>query len=240
MNQPHLLQQEKASYSKISAPCSVFGECGGCALQDLSYEDQLHLKRQRLGRAFEALGEVPPFELIGLEEPWRYRNKAELTFAGEPNCLTLGFHAAGSFLKIVDLNDCLLLPEFAISLLQDVRLATSQTGLSAYHPRTHQGFFRYLIVRISQATGKALLCLITAPGSETLVRELASQWCQRHPNLISCYWGVTCKVADSAAPETLILLEGQPYLEERLGPFRLKLHPLSFLSILPHAADLRN
>src|SRR3990167_5577019 len=101
MNPQQLLTQEKSTYTKVEAPCPYFGTCGGCALQDLAYQDQLSLKRGRLRRALAGLEGIPPIEIVGLEDPWRYRNKAEFTFSESNGQLVLGYHAARSFWRVV-------------------------------------------------------------------------------------------------------------------------------------------
>jgi 23S rRNA (uracil1939-C5)-methyltransferase len=243
-----LVTQEKAAYARVEAPCPYFGTCGGCALQDLTYQDQLALKGERLRRAFALLDGVPPFEVVGLEDPWRYRNKAELTFGESNGQMVLGYHAARSFWRIVDLEDCLLLPEPMTRILRDVRALAAQTGLPAYQPRTHQGFFRYLLVRSSRATGQILLCLMTTPGpadgmakggagSRAVMERLTQELMERHPAISSIYWGVTNRVADVAVPEELILMGGATYFEDQLGPFQLRLHPMSFLQPTSVQAD---
>lgn len=247
MNANQLLTREKSSYPKVEAPCPYFGTCGGCAIQDLAYADQLRLKQERIRRAFEPMGAVPLSAIVGLEDPWRYRNKAELTFSEANGRLTLGYHAARSFWRIVDLDDCLLLPEPAMRAARDARSLAERTGLPAYQPRSHQGCFRYLLVRHSQATGKILICLITsrqAGGGESgegplrrIIEPLATALMARHPAISSFYWGLTDRLADIAMPEELLLLAGVPHLEDRLGPFRLKLHPLSFLQPSSVQAD---
>ena len=229
MNPTQALEQEKKPYARVTARCPVFGVCGGCSLQDLAYEDQRTLKRQRLSRAFASLDGMPPCELIGLEEPWRYRNKAEFTFGSADGRLTLGYHAARSYWRIVDIEDCLLMPEAAMRAARRVLTLAAETGLPAYHPRTHQGFFRYLLVRASRSTGRLLLCLMTAPGPREAVDRIADAVRAQEPAVASCYWGVTARLADIAVPETLTLLWGEELLEEQVGPFRLRMHPLSFL-----------
>src|SRR3989338_4519750 len=97
-----VLAQEASAFARVEAPCPVFGVCGGCALQDLAYADQLRLKRRRLQREFAAVDPslaIP--EVVGLADPWRYRNKAEFTFGSSEGRLLLGYHAARSFWKIV-------------------------------------------------------------------------------------------------------------------------------------------
>ena len=115
------LIQDKRRYTPCDAPCPYFGTCGGCTLQDLRYDDQLALKQSRLQRAFAPLIDLPHLELIPLEDPWRYRNRAELTFSEEQGVFRLGYHRAGSFWQIVDLEDCLLLPEPIMRVARDVR-----------------------------------------------------------------------------------------------------------------------
>src|SRR3989338_8107102 len=119
-----VLLHDKAAFRTVEPPCPYVGSCGGCTLQDLEYADQLTLKRQRLLRTLGALDPSLTLELVPLEDPWRYRNKAELTFGGGG----LGYHAARSFWRIVDVNDCLLLPESASGVIADIRHLAQQTG----------------------------------------------------------------------------------------------------------------
>ena len=223
------LAQEKRGYVKVEAPCSYFGTCGGCTLQDLAYPDQLAFKQQRLQRAFAPWSDLPPIELMGLEEPWRYRNKIELTFGQVDGHIALGYHAARSFWRIVDLEECLLAPTGMAPVWRDVRSLAERTGLAAYQPRTHQGFFRHLILRQSQATHQLLACLITTSGHHEIVEALGRTLIATHPEIASLYWGTTERLADIATPDTLTLLHGTPHLEDRLGPFRLELPPFGFL-----------
>jgi 23S rRNA (uracil1939-C5)-methyltransferase len=224
-----MFQADKARFARVAAPCLVFGECGGCSLQDLAYQDQLALKRGRLSSALASVEGLPPWDLIGLDDPWRYRNKAEFTFGTDGGRLILGYHAPRSYWRIVDLEDCLLMPEAAMRAVRLVLSLASATGLPAYHPRTHQGFFRYLIVRASRATGRLLICLMTAPGSREAVERIAGALQSGAPAVASCYWGVTDRVADIAVPDTLTRLWGEELFEERIGEFTVRLHPLSFL-----------
>ena len=222
------LEIDKSPFPPIQARCGYFGSCGGCSLQDLAYPDQLKLKHRRLTRALSPVAGMPPFTLAGLDDPWRYRNKAEFTFGSDGGRLVLGYHAARSYWRVVDLDDCLLLPQAAMRAVRRVAALAADSGLPPYHPRTHQGFFRYLLVRASRHTGRVLLCLMTAPGAREPVERMAEA--MRQDNAVaSFYWGVTGRLADIAVPETLELLWGQAHLEEQVGPFRVLLHPLSFL-----------
>ena len=224
-----LLENEKGRYERVAPPCPYFGTCGGCTLQDLCYKDQLNFKRERLQRDLAPFETVARIELVGLDDPWRYRNKAELTFGAFEGNMILGYHAARSFWRIVDLEDCLLLPEPLTRVMRDVRSLAAESGLSAYHPKTHQGFFRHLLVRSSRRTGKVMLGLITAPGQREIIESMADVLMERHQELSSIYWGISSKIADIAIPDELFHLRGAEYLDEQMGPFHIRLHPFSFI-----------
>ena len=218
------------SYPRIDPPCPYFGICGGCTMQDLAYPDQLALKRERLARALAAVaGEIPAFELVGLKDPWRYRNRAEFTFGDVQGQLVVGYHVAGSFWRVVDLDDCLLLPAAAMRVVRAIHAWARQAGLPAYRPRTHDGILRHVLVRASRATGQVLACLVTAPTPREPIEQMAHELMAAHPEVSSVYWGISTKLADIALPDELLLLRGDTYLEEQVGPFRLRLAPFSFL-----------
>ncbi|MBI4354959.1 MAG: 23S rRNA (uracil(1939)-C(5))-methyltransferase RlmD [Candidatus Omnitrophica bacterium] len=237
------LTLEKQAFAHVEPPCQHFGICGGCTLQDLPYPAQLELKTALLAKSLTSLGITTPVPVQGLDEPWRYRNKMEFTFGTWDGELVLGLHARGSFWKIVDVQDCHLVPAVFNEALEASRRCARATRLPAYNPHTHQGFFRYLTLRHSRLTNTVVACLITAPparpepiaaggGDESIIRDLAAQMQAAVPSLASVYWGVNRKLADVAVPDELTLISGSATFEEQIGPFRLSLHPFNFLQ--PH------
>jgi 23S rRNA (uracil1939-C5)-methyltransferase len=212
-----------------AAPCPYFGACGGCALQDRPYPEQLALKRGRIEQAFSSLGYGEPVELIGLDDPWRYRNKAELAFGTQGGALTLGFHARGSFWRVVDAADCLLLPESMVRLAREVHALAGATDLPAYDTRTHRGFWRHLILRHSRTTGQLLACIVTAPGDQAPVERLAERLLARGSPLAGLSWGVSERLSDVAVPEALAASWGATRVDEQIGPFRCALEVFTFL-----------
>ena len=151
--------------------------------------------------------------------------------------MVLGYHEARSFWRVVDLDDCLLLPEPMMRVARDVRQLVAQSGQRVYQPRTHQGFFRHLLIRRSQATGAMLACVITTSGPGEVIESMARELAARHASLTGIGWGITDKLADNAVPDTLTLLHGSDILEEQIGLFRLRLRPLSFLQPSTTQAD---
>ncbi|MDD4403015.1 MAG: 23S rRNA (uracil(1939)-C(5))-methyltransferase RlmD [Desulfitobacteriaceae bacterium] len=104
-----LLRIIKPSSERINVPCSVFERCGGCQLQHTTYEETLIWKQRWVEDALVRIGgmsvEVKP--VIGMPEPWRYRNKARL-HRGRTG--KLGYYKKKSK-ELIHFSDCLLLSE---------------------------------------------------------------------------------------------------------------------------------
>ncbi|MGC7870592.1 23S rRNA (uracil(1939)-C(5))-methyltransferase RlmD [Desulfosporosinus sp. SYSU MS00001] len=107
-----LLRIMKESPDRVNPPCSVFSVCGGCQLQHLKYEQTLVWKRQWVADALARIGKIQLDNVkihptIGMDHPWRYRNKARL-HCGEPG--SIGYYQEKSK-ATVRFSDCLLISE---------------------------------------------------------------------------------------------------------------------------------
>ena len=224
---------DRESLPKIQPLCPYVGQCGGCSLQDLAYEHQVALKLGRLRHVVAAMEPLLSVEVVPAPDPWRYRNKAELSFSSSQSAaetrLTLGYHAARSFTKIVDLDDCLLLPEPLMRVARTVRELAERTGLPPYYQRRHEGVLRHLALRASRLTGQVAVCLVTTRCERAIIERLADELASRHPELAGVYWGINEKLADVANPDEVHLIRGEPLLADRVGRFTVSLHPLNFL-----------
>jgi 23S rRNA (uracil1939-C5)-methyltransferase len=144
--------------------CRHFGECGGCAHQDMAYAAQLREKETQVSDAMRRIGclEFESVEPI-LPSPneRRYRNKMEFAFAGRGQGLELGLRERGGK-RVVDLATCHLVHEDAVAVLHEARAFCAGTGIPAYDPKTRKGFWRHLVVRRSEASGELMAHLITA------------------------------------------------------------------------------
>ncbi len=140
----------------------------GASWQVLRYERQLEIKSEQVDDALRRIGHLSDFELqpiIPAVEQWRYRNKLEYSFGVEDDgTLCCGFHAPGSWSRILPIDDCMLASQAGNAIREAALEVCQQLELTAYDRRTHEGLLRNLVVREGRRTGQIQVRLVTSPG----------------------------------------------------------------------------
>jgi 23S rRNA (uracil1939-C5)-methyltransferase len=216
---------------RVEAPCAHFPACGGCRFQDLGYEAQLEQKQLQVRDALERLAGIaePPLEQIVPCEPeiFHYRNKVEYSFSSTEAGPTLGFHRAGRWDEVLEIDRCWLIDDLGNAIRDAVRDWAREEGLEAYSQTDGSGYLRHLVVRQGRNTGQALVQLVTAPG-EKFEAGYFVDVLRRFPEVRSIHWSVN----DTPAEVTNLpsrLLWGEEWLEEELGGLRFRVRPNAFL-----------
>jgi 23S rRNA (uracil1939-C5)-methyltransferase len=216
---------------RVEAPCAHFPACGGCRFQDLAYEAQLEQKQLQVRDALERLAGIaePPLEQIVPCEPeiFHYRNKVEYSFTSTEAGPALGFHRAGRWDEVLEIDRCWLIDDLGNAIRDAVRDWAREEGLEAYSQADGSGYLRHLVVRQGRNTGQALVQLVTAPG-EKFEAGYFVDVLRRFPEVRSIHWSVN----DTPAEVTNLpsrLLWGEEWLEEELGGLRFRVRPNAFL-----------
>src|SRR3954447_1533939 len=140
----------------------------GAPWQVLPYERQLEVKQEQVGDALRRIGRLDGFELepiVPAEQQWRYRNKIEFSFGtAEDGELVCGFHAPGSWERIVAMEECLLVSERVDETRRRVLEFCREQGLQAWDRRDQSGFLRNLMIREGRRTGELQVRLVTSEG----------------------------------------------------------------------------
>ena len=214
---------------RVDAPCQHFPECGGCRFQDLSYEAQLDAKARQVVDALERIGKLSGFAnepAVPAESLFHYRNKLEYSFTPTEDGVALGFHRAGRWDEVLDIEKCWLTTDLGNAIRNRVRDWANEEGLAAYDQETQEGYLRHLVVREGRNTGQALVTLVTAPGEfpeETFVATL-----QTFPEVRSIHWAVNDTPAEITNLPTR-LLSGEEAIEEEILGLRLRVRPNAFM-----------
>jgi 23S rRNA (uracil1939-C5)-methyltransferase len=212
------------------APCVHYPACGGCRFQDLAYEAQLEAKAGQVADALERIGRLSGFEqepAVPAESLFHYRNKLEYSFTQTPDGPGLGFHRAGRWDEVLDLERCWLTTDLGNAIRDAVRTWARAEGLPAFDQEAQTGYLRHFVVREGRNTGQALATLVTAPGElageDRLVAAL-----RRFPEVRSIHWAVNDRPAEVTNLPTR-LLWGEPWIEEELLGLRFRVRPNAFL-----------
>ncbi|HKB93743.1 MAG TPA: 23S rRNA (uracil(1939)-C(5))-methyltransferase RlmD [Gaiellaceae bacterium] len=221
----------RAGPNRVEAPCAHYPACGGCRFQDLSYETQLEQKHAQVRDALQRLAGIPepPLQDIVPCQPeiFHYRNKLEYSFTRTPEGPALGFHKAGRWDEVLEIDKCWLTTDLGNGLRSAVRDWAREEGLEAYSQADNTGYLRHLVVREGRNTGQALVQLVTAPG-ETFEPGYFVDVVRRFPEVRSVHWSVNDTPAEVTNLPTR-LLWGEEWIEEEIGGLRFRVRPNAFL-----------
>jgi 23S rRNA (uracil1939-C5)-methyltransferase len=216
---------------RVDAPCGHYPACGGCRFQDLAYETQLEQKTAWVRDSFARLGALPdpPLEPILPCEPeiFHYRNKQEYSFTQLEDGPTLGFHKAGRWDEVLEVEKCWLTTDLGNDIRNAVRAWAREEGLEAYSQADGTGYLRHLVVREGRNTGQALVQLVTAKG-ERFETAYFVEVLRRFPQVRSIHWSINETPAEVTNLPTR-LLWGEEAIEEELSGLRFRVRPNAFL-----------
>ncbi|HEY8395100.1 MAG TPA: 23S rRNA (uracil(1939)-C(5))-methyltransferase RlmD, partial [Thermaerobacter sp.] len=224
----------RATLEEVLAPgpgrtgpaCPLFGACGGCQLQHLTYEAQLAWKRQQVIDALTRIGKLAePLVLptLGMERPWYYRNKAAVPVRRRPGGrVELGFFARGTH-ELVDFGPggCAIQHPVINRVVEAVRewLEEMPGGRATpvYDEATHTGLLRHVVVRVGLKTGEALAGLVINGDALPAEEELAAFLRRRVPELVGVVKNINRRRGNVILGEETVPIAGRPWLVDELG-----------------------
>jgi len=232
------------SEDRIEAPCAFSGYCGGCKWQFFKYEKQLEYKQRHVAESFKHIGgleDVKVHPTIPAERIFEYRNKMEFSCSDRRWLLpgelgdesidmgfALGLHVPGTFHKVLDIDRCLIYPATGNDIVNTIRQYMKKSGRPLYGLRSHEGFWRFVMIRHAVANDQWLVNIVTSSKDLAVVAPLADELCEKFPNIASVVNNVTASVSSVATGEYEIYLAGEQYLKEKLGPYEFEISANSF------------
>ena len=242
------------SPDRISPPCRYSGYCGGCKWQMLPYALQLQYKQSHVEEALSHIGGLTDVEVLPiLASPnvFQYRNKMEFSCSDRrwlmPEELGkedvdmgfgIGLHVPGTFHKVLDIEKCHLQPDLGNRILSDVREYMKASGLPAYGLKSHEGFWRFLMLRHSSANDQWMVNVITSEENRALLQPLANKLITDHSSVASVVNNITARKAGIAVGESEIHLAGEPVLRDKIGRFEFEISANSFFQTNTPGATL--
>lgn len=228
------------------ARCAHFGVCGGCSLQDRSYDDQLSYKRNKVLEALKGVPDLPDLPITGAPDPWNYRNKMEFSFGDVyppvPGAWgKLGMKPKGKWYEILDLQECHLPSKETTALLSAVRLWAKTNGVEPYNGHKKTGVLRHLVIREAKNRPERMVALVTTNGDIPQQSFVDAVLASGYP-ATTILLGVNAKQSDTAVSDSMRTLTGTGHITETLyfpdGAVDYRISPQSFFQTNSKGTEL--
>ena len=219
--------------------CAFSRQCGGCQLQNLTYEKQLEFKQNKVRNNLVRIGGFGTEQIdsimepvIGMEEPWHYRNKAQFPFGKDREGKTVTGFYAGRTHSIIANTDCALGVEENQKILELILDHMNRHGISPYDEESGKGLVRHVLIRKGFVSGQIMVCLILNGNGISAEEELAERlW--EIPGMTSFTVNTNRERTNVIMGRKLRTVRGVERIEDSIGDIVFSISPLSFYQVNP-------
>ena len=227
------------SPDRVEPPCPVARQCGGCKIQQLSYEKQKEFKWNQVANCLKRIGGFVDIEekmepICGMEHPWHYRNKAQYPVGlDRDGNIVAGFYA-GRTHTIVPNTDCLIQAKVNKDILEIILRHLRKNHIRPYDEKTHTGLVRHILTRVGFVTGEIMVCLIVNGKKEQLKNSaILVEQLSAIPGMTSIVVNTNKEKTNRILGPVCETLWGRDYIEDYIGNVRYQIGPLSFFQVNP-------
>ena len=234
-----LMEIVSPSNLRTEPKCEFHRQCGGCQIQAMNYDAQLKFKQDKVRNNIVRIGGFDSDfvdsimqPIIGMEEPFFYRNKAQFPFGTDKNGnIITGFYAGRTHSIIKNTNCCLGIEENEL-ILKIMLKFMEENNIKAYDEVTHKGLVRHVLIRKGFKTGEIMVCVIIngdkLPHAEKLINELC-----KIDGMKSITLNVNKEKTNVIMGTEIIPVWGEKYITDYIGDVKFRISPLSFYQVNP-------
>ena len=219
--------------------CAFHRQCGGCQIQALDYREQLRFKQDKVRNNLIRIGGFEPAlidrimePIVGMEDSFHYRNKAQFPIGTDRDGNPVAGFYAGRTHSIIANTDCALGVKENQLILETILDYMRENHVSAYDETTGRGLVRHVLIRKGFVTDELMVCVIIngtkLPAEEKLVSTLS-----RIENMTSLSVNVNTENTNVIMGKKLRTLWGSDTIADRLGDISFRISPLSFYQVNP-------
>ena len=232
-----LLEIIEPSPLRTAPACDIFGKCGGCSMQSVSYEGQLEYKKEKVLEALRRIGGFKDAKIdsvTGSSPCFNYRNKAQFPVVQTPEGIKAGFYAPHSH-RVVVPEKCALQDERINEIVNEVCLWANEFKISAYDEKSAKGLLRRICVRCGKS--EAVVVLVATkrlPFTEKLTEKLT----EKFPYIKGIFININKDATNTIYGEKDICIFGEPFIVDSIGDISYKVHYRSFYQVNPYTTKL--
>ncbi len=225
---------------RVEPACDCARQCGGCQIQHCSYEKQLAWKEKKVRDCLQRIGgfeEIPMEPIMGMDEPYHYRNKAQYPVGYDKEGNPVAGFYAGRTHSIIPNTDCAIQHPSNYMILETILAFMKQYDIPAYEEKKHTGQVRHILTRVGKYTGEVMVCLIIngnkLPHQDKLVEMLLQCPFDYKYKIKSICLNINKEKTNRILGEKVVPIYGQTYIEDRIGDITYRISPLSFYQVNP-------
>ena len=229
-----LLEVKNKSKDRVEPPCVYYYKCGGCQMQHMTYQAQLNMKKEQVVNLFHRKGpfeDIPIQPTLGMEQPWRYRNKSQIPVGKDKdNKAIMGFYRQRSH-DIIDMDSCLIQDEQHQNIMNYVKHWFNELNMSIYDEKNKRGLMRHLVIRTGYHTDEIMVIFVTNgkkfKNANVLVQKLISEF----PNITSIKQNINDTHSNVIMGPQSVTLYGKDKIVDELSEVTFNISDQSFYQI---------
>lgn len=236
-----IIEIVEPSQKRIEPFCSMQKICGSCQLQFIDYNSQLQYKKEIVQDTMRSIygQDIEIKNVIPSPQIENYRHKVQYPISQTKNSkrILAGYYKSGSH-ELINIKYCPIQPKSCDEIIDFIRNASVECGVSGYNEKTHNGILRHVLIRSSYYNGKNLVVLVVNSNKcIPEIKELSKKIYNELQNIAGVCINYNCKKTNLILGDITELLYGQDCIEENLCDRIFKIGPKTFFQVNPQSAD---
>ncbi|KEI01873.1 23S rRNA (uracil(1939)-C(5))-methyltransferase RlmD [Clostridium botulinum] len=245
-----LIEILETSKNREIPVCDIYKRCGGCSIQHFNYDAQLEFKKNRVKDCLERIGKLQVItkeeknisyldnklailhDTLGMQNPYRYRNKVQLPVGEENGEIKIGFYAPRSH-NIIDMDICYIQDEVGDTVVSLTREWMEKYNIKPYNEEKNVGIVRHIMIRRGFNTNEVMVVIVTRTNELLHKEELIELILKNIDGVTSIVQNINSKKTNVVLGLNNITLYGKEYISDYIGEFKFNISPLSFFQVNP-------
>lgn len=224
---------DKTSKYRTKPICPNYPDCGGCNIMHMNYEGQLEFKRGLVKDTFKKIAgmeKVIVKDVIGMNNPYYYRNKVQVPFAQNMGKNTCGFYRRNTH-EIIPLQQCYIQPEESTEVVKFVKNLCNEMKYKGYDEKKHTGDIRHIVVKTTKNQQQIMVVLISMRKDLPNIDILCQKLVKRFPHVTSVVINVNDKKGNGIIGNSSFVVYGENKIIDELCGLKFELSAESFFQV---------
>lgn len=226
----------ESSPYRVERKCSKeLRDCGGCQIQELDYKEQLNIKTNEVKQVISRIGKLDDVVIhpaLGMEEPFRYRNKAQFPIQKVDGVPVIGFYKKKSH-DIIPTDQCIIQHDVNDKIIKIIKTYIRAYKVSIYDEKTHTGVLRHLVTKVGFTTKEVMVVLVANGKKLPYLNELASVLKENIPGFKTLVVNVNRDKTNVILGNENRIIYGDGKINDNIGDLVFEISPLSFFQVNP-------